>query len=394
MRPLGGLRFFLALVLARVVTAAEIDALARVLLDSAKDNTAKGEACQQLMELGPAAAPAVPALVALLKSKDEVLRDYAVTTLGRIGPAAGPAIDALRDTSAHDPSPAIRGLAREAIDRIGTGQPASTAGMEPAQPGRQAAKTPANPAQKLVRPPLVVRYGRYFRWSAPEGWKENETINGVTLGAPDRVTSVSSALLLRATGGITPADFTLRMVSMMPGTTEVRTLSVKNLPDQLSGRGTPWKVQEIEMTYHANGTPLRATWTTGIVPYFGAFDAFMLGYQAPVASFDEAKLWLAPIARSIIITNPRQVAGNDTLVAPRNNPLDNSSLIESWRQKGLSEARISQARREATMGYERAKDPETGRIYEMPLETWDGTAGGYRNPQRPTEILQPTEPGE
>ena len=120
----------------------------------------------------------------------------------------------------------------------------------------------------------------------------------------------------------------------------------------------------------------------------------MLGYQAPVASFDEAKLWLAPIARSIIITNPRQVAGNDTLVAPRNNPLDNSSLIESWRQKGLSEARISQARREATMGYERAKDPETGRIYEMPLETWDGTAGGYRNPQRPTEILQPTEPGE
>ena len=245
-----------------------------------------------------------------------------------------------------------------------------------------------------ARPALVVRNGRCFRWSAPEGWTESETANGVTLTAPDRVTSVSSVLLLRSMGGTTPADFTLRAVSMIPGTTDVRTLSVKNLPDQPSGYGAPWKVQEVEMSYRTDGTILRATWTTGIVPYFGAFDAFMLGYQAPADHFDDMKLWLSPIARSVIITNPRQVAGNDTLVTPRNNPLDNSSLIESWRQKGLSEARISQARREATMGYERAKDPETGRIYEMPLETWDGTAGGYRNPQRPTEILQPTEPGE
>jgi hypothetical protein len=40
------------------------------------------------------------------------------------------------------------------------------------------------------------------------------------------------------------------------------------------------------------------------------------------------------------------------------------------------------------------KDPETGRMYEMPLGDWDGTIGGYRNPVRPTEILQKTEPGE
>jgi hypothetical protein len=30
----------------------------------------------------------------------------------------------------------------------------------------------------------------------------------------------------------------------------------------------------------------------------------------------------------------------------------------------------------------------------MPLEAWDDTIGGYRNPQRPGEILQPTPPGE
>ena len=44
--------------------------------------------------------------------------------------------------------------------------------------------------------------------------------------------------------------------------------------------------------------------------------------------------------------------------------------------------------------YERVKDPQTGQVYEMPLESYDGTVDGYRNPKRPTEILQKTEPGE
>lgn len=387
MRWLGIMLALGALCPAHLPAAADVNALARVLLDSARDATAKGEACRQLMELGPAAAPAVPALIALLRSKEEVLRDYAATTLGRIGPAAHSALPALRHVADHDESSDIRELAQGAIDRIGTGAPAPSAGM----PAQLLAK---GDASRPVRPPLVVRHGRCFRWSAPDGWQENETASGVTLTAPDGVTSVSSALLLRSMGGMAPADFTSRMVGMIPGTRDVRTLSVKDLQDQPSGYGTPWKVQEVEMSCLVSGAPVRATWTTGIVSYYGVFDAFMLGYQAPVASFDDAKLWLAPIARSIIITNPRQVAGNDTLVTPKNNPLDNSTLIESWREKGLSEARISKAQREATMGYERMKDPETGRIYEMPLEAWDAAAGGYRNPRQPTKLLQSTEPGE
>jgi hypothetical protein len=85
---------------------------------------------------------------------------------------------------------------------------------------------------------------------------------------------------------------------------------------------------------------------------------------------------------------------NDQLLRPRNNPLDNSGLIESWRRKGVSEARISQAQREGMMGYERMRDPSTGRMYDMPLEAYDGAAGGYRNPVRPTELLVKARPGE
>jgi hypothetical protein len=94
------------------------------------------------------------------------------------------------------------------------------------------------------------------------------------------------------------------------------------------------------------------------------------------------------------MTNPVQVVGSGPTLTPRNQPLDNPALLEYWRQKGLSEYRISQAQREGTMGYERMKDSQTGRLYEMPLEAWDDAAGGYHNPQRPEEILQPGAPGE
>ncbi len=68
--------------------------------------------------------------------------------------------------------------------------------------------------------------------------------------------------------------------------------------------------------------------------------------------------------------------------------------IESWRRKGVSEARVSQAQREGMMGYERMKDPSSGRMYDMPLEAYDGAAGGYRNPVRPAELLVKAAPGE
>lgn len=244
-----------------------------------------------------------------------------------------------------------------------------------------------------LRPTLAVHRGRYFGWSAPSGWGEQETTNGVTLIAPDGVTSVSSALLMRSSGNTSPAQFAARMLSMVPGLQNARVLAVRNLPNQPSGFGPPWVVQEIDMVYSQNGAPMQACWTVGIVNAWGTFDAFMLGYQSPTGVFAQKKFWLAPIARSVSCINAREVAGNHTIMLPKNNPLDNSGLIESWRQKGLSEDRISKAQREGTMGYERAKD-STGRVYNMPLETWDATVGGYRNPTRPNEILQQTEPGE
>lgn len=48
------------------------------------------------------------------------------------------------------------------------------------------------------------------------------------------------------------------------------------------------------------------------------------------------------------------------------------------------------------MGYERMKDPATGRIHEMPLESYDPVKGGYHSPdfpRDPNRLLVKPRPG-
>jgi hypothetical protein len=243
----------------------------------------------------------------------------------------------------------------------------------------------------LNRPVLEVHQGQYFRWSAPRGWSMNETSNGVDLFAPGGATFVSSALLAGGFGEMTPQQFlvgTMRQVNP-----SVRVTHARRLGEQ-PGILAPWRVEEYEMAGNYNGIPVRMNATVGVSAAYGRYYATMTLYQSPAATWAQDRTWLPAVAQSLAVTNPRQVAGADRVMLPRNNPLDNSGLIESWRQKGLSEDRISQARREATMGYERMQDPSTGQNYNMPYEAYDAGAGGYRNPMRPTELLRKAPAGE
>jgi len=245
------------------------------------------------------------------------------------------------------------------------------------------------------RPALEVHQGRYFRWAAPVGWRSSETGNGVEVTAPDGSATASFALLMRSRGHATPVDFMVAMLGRVPGYVGLRVVSRRELPDQPSGiPGAAWKMSEAELSFTVRGKPVRGVYTCGIDAYSGMYDAVLSGYHSSASEWPRARLFLPEIARSVAITNARQVAGNDRLIPARNRPLDTSGLVESWRQKGLSQDRISKAQREGTMGYERVKDPATGRVYEMPLEAYDGTVGGYRNPVRPGEVLKKTQPGE
>lgn len=245
-------------------------------------------------------------------------------------------------------------------------------------------------AVALDRPALEIRQGRYFRWATPKGWRVKETTNGVDLFSPDGRTFVSSALLHGSFGQMTPRDFLI--MTMRQVNPSARISAATALPSQ-PGIWGPWQLEDFDLTAVHQGTPVRMHATIGLSAGYGRYSVAMSLYQAPATHWEHDKLWLPAVAQSVIVTNARQVAGQDTVMLPRNNPLDNSGLIESWRQKGLSEDRISQGQREGTMGYTRLEDPTTGQHYEMPLEAYDGTAGGYRNPTRPTELLRKLPPG-
>jgi HEAT repeat protein len=81
------------------------------------DTSVRAWSAQAIGEIGPDAAPAVPALIVLLVNPDEGSRNSACIALHGIGPAARDALPALRKALA-DPSVDVRRFARRAIERI------------------------------------------------------------------------------------------------------------------------------------------------------------------------------------------------------------------------------------------------------------------------------------
>jgi HEAT repeat protein len=89
--------------------------LARALED--ENLRVRQTAAVALGQIGPEAAPAVPALVKTLAHSDDVLRRQAAAALGRIGPAAREALPALRKAR-QDEARIVRESATEAIPLI------------------------------------------------------------------------------------------------------------------------------------------------------------------------------------------------------------------------------------------------------------------------------------
>lgn len=237
-------------------------------------------------------------------------------------------------------------------------------------------------------PSLQPQQGRYFKWSAPPGWRVSETNSGVTLTSPDGKYSASLAGLMRSTGITTPLAFLQRVFNLVPSFKNTRVLSVKNLPSQRMSYQT-WQFIEAKVSYTDNGLLVTGVYQAGVANYYGMNDGIIFGYRAANAEFQKAQSFMPAIAKSIVLTNGSEGFGNNTLVQPKNNPLDNSGLIKSGQNRDRVREHASEGWREGMMGTEPTIDPKTGKTRNTPLGDYNAARGGYVNPDRPDELLVP-----
>ncbi len=206
---------------------------------------------------------------------------------------------------------------------------------------------------------LQAQQGKYFKWSAPPGWQVSETNAGITLMSPDRVFSASLAMLMRSRGTRTPESFLQWVFTNVPSYSAARIISVKNLPSERMSYQV-WQFIEAKVSYSDSGLPVTGVYKVGVANYAGMNDALIVGYRAANQSFETAQSFMPQIARSIVLTNAAEASGNNTLVRPKNNPLDNSAVLQAGqnRQKAVDEAMRKDAN--ARRGTVDLYDPSTG----------------------------------
>ena len=237
-------------------------------------------------------------------------------------------------------------------------------------------------------PALQQHQGRYFRWAAPAGWRVSETNSGLNLTSPDGTLSASLAMLMRSRGSRTPQAFLNWEFSHVPSYGNARVLTVTNLPGQRLSYQV-WQFIEAKVSYTDNGLPVTGVFKVGTANYYGMNDAMIVGYRAANPVFARARSFMPGIANSIVLTNAAEATGNNTLIKPKNNPLDNSGLIQAGKNRDRVREHASEGQREGMMGTEPTIDPKTGKQYNMPLGAYNPARGGYVNPERPGELLVP-----
>ncbi|HET6459184.1 MAG TPA: hypothetical protein VFG29_00205 [Syntrophales bacterium] len=205
---------------------------------------------------------------------------------------------------------------------------------------------------------LKPQQGRYFKWASPAGWRHRESNAGVTLTSPDGRYSAFLAMVVRSSGSRTPLDF-LQWMLNKTGCTNVKIISTKQLPAQRMSYQV-WQFIEVNLSYSENGQPMMGMIKSGVANYYGMNDAMIVGYRTSPGDFKDARSFMSKIAKSIILTNAAQASGNDTIIRPKNNPLDNSEMIRSWEKNQRTRDEAMRKDANARRGTVDLYDPSTG----------------------------------
>lgn len=265
-------------------------------------------------------------------------------------------------------------------------------GEDDVSTGGAAEVVPASAAasSERARPVLEVRQGRVFAYAVPQGWRVSESDNGIEIVAPDGVTAVVGSIVVGAAGEPSPERY-LRDNLARVGQPDARFVTVRPAEEWPGPQpGFTWKGIEAEIESRQNGRPIHIRATSHVLQGAGQYSAIVTGAQAPAEEWDAVKDWLPRVRDSIRLTSGGIPGASMAAALPRGIRHDDiyGRFNDAWSARQVPAVDLSQARREGTMGYVRLIDPETDRVWELPLEAYDPTVGGYRNPAKPDLLLQ------
>jgi hypothetical protein len=143
-------------------------------------------------------------------------------------------------------------------------------------------------------------------------------------------------------------------------------------------------------TFQKDGKNLKAKASAGVLNGYGQFMGMLIAFQTTPEKWAMWAPTLERIAKSITIINPAKAGGIDKVRLPSAVDLknDSSPLMEAWEYRNKVDERASHNWSDAIMGQETdLYSPSTGQKYTRPFSAYDPTIGGYRNPDKTSELL-------
>ncbi len=237
---------------------------------------------------------------------------------------------------------------------------------------------------------LEIYRGRVFSVSKPSDWKVIESANGIDVYDPssNETVGIGGAVLIGAAGQATPMQFADGYLSTL-GVQVEKVVREQMLPSEPGAMGTQWQRGVKEYILLRKGARLHVQLYVAVCNGWGQFSTQVKQMYSPASEWAKWESTLSAMAESLKIIDGSAVGGVREMAAslPKNNPADSSSIMSTWENKMASDTRISQGQQEAMMGYQRGLSESTGRYHDVPLNTYDPTIGGYRNPDNPNEML-------
>jgi len=248
-------------------------------------------------------------------------------------------------------------------------------------------------ARKKPAYTLVSYAGIVFGAKVPRGWQITDNESGIDIMNPsDKQMGASGAVAVGWFGTATPDSFIDFMIKAIGGhNVKYLNVSVKEtVKDPYTGLRWVMRTKTFLFT-NKEGKRIKAKASAGVLNGYGQFSGMIVAFQSTTGKWSKWAPTLERVAQSITIINPSKAGGIDKVRLPTAADLanDSSPLMEAWEYRNQVQEKTSHEFSDAIMGQESGLySPSTGRSYILPLTAYDPTIGGYRNPDKPSEILR------